>query len=171
MHLTPDQPNPQKWEKFYKDMALGKLKSMRPIQKGGGGSLGPRVHSRHYTSVQDTVEPTVVSPAEMVVQQARSEIKHRNATGNSGQRGGGGGGPGRGRPAGPGRSAGRGRSPGRSGGPPRVGQVTKQAARGRPAPKKAIKPPGKRKATSYGSGGQPGRTVKKTKKSDIFGYH
>ena len=118
MHLTPDQPNPQKWERFYKDMALGKLKSMRHIQKGGG-SLGPRVHSRHYTSVEDTVEPTVVSPAEMAVQQAKSEIKHRNANGNSGLPDGGG--PGRRLSAGHCWPVGPRWSAGRSGGAPRAG--------------------------------------------------
>ena len=71
MHLTVHQPNPQKWEKFYKDMAAGRMKLPRPIQRGGGRAFGPGIHGCSYTSVQDTVTPTVVSPTQMAVQQAQ----------------------------------------------------------------------------------------------------
>jgi hypothetical protein len=77
MRLVPDHSSPQKWEKFYRDMAAGNMKSSSRQVQRGGGFLGPRVHARNYASLQDTIEPTVVSPSEMAVKQARSEANYR----------------------------------------------------------------------------------------------
>jgi len=131
MKLVPNIPNPRIWEKFYTDMANGSLKSIRHSQRGGG-SLGPRVHSKHYTRIHDTVEPTIVSPTEMAVQQARSEVSYRADQNST-------------RPSGVKRSALQPRNPS---GPKR-----------KPPPQKHTKTQAKAKSVSKGSGARRGRTT------------
>lgn len=76
MKLIPNAQNPKKWEQFYTDMASGNIKMVKRIQRGSGSFRQGR-HAKSYTRIQDVVEPTVVTPTEMSVQQAKSEIKHR----------------------------------------------------------------------------------------------
>ena len=77
MKLVPNIPDPEKWVKFYQAMANGRLKIR---QHGSGGALGPTLHASNYTSVRDTIEPMVVSPTEMITQQAQSAINHQHGT-------------------------------------------------------------------------------------------
>ena len=72
MKLVPNQSDPSKWEKFYRAMASGQFKPSRHIQRGLGFKRG-----KGYTTIQDTVEPKVVAPTEMAIQQAQSEMIHR----------------------------------------------------------------------------------------------
>ena len=48
------------------------------VQRGSGGTLGPRTQGRgSYVSVKDVVTEPVVTPTEQGVQQAQSEVKRR----------------------------------------------------------------------------------------------
>lgn len=75
MKLQPVVQDPQKWVAFYKASMNGSLK--KKVQRGSGGTLGPRTKGQGYTSVKDVVTTPVVTPTEQVVQQAKSEVKQR----------------------------------------------------------------------------------------------
>lgn len=72
-------PDVKKWEKFYDDMVNGKLES-RPISYNtharGGEYLIPIENRRSSHVVQDDdVKIKMVSPAQMALEQVKSEIK------------------------------------------------------------------------------------------------
>lgn len=76
MNLQRVVPDPQKWVRFYKS-TLNNKRSGR-IQRGNGGTLGPRTMGRGgYMLVKDVVTEPVVTPTEQVVQQAKSEVNRR----------------------------------------------------------------------------------------------
>lgn len=165
MHLIPDQPNPKKWENFYKDMAANSHRSAYRLQRGGGGTLGPRIHPRHYTSVKDTVAPKAVSPTEMVVQQAKSEVKKRQKVAGQGF------GPrgvvGTARRGRPPKTASGGGGSGGAGGSGRGRKTGSETPQGVGKSKKAINTAVKRKRSISSQKQHPVQTKKKLK-SDIF---
>lgn len=78
MRLIPHIAGATQWEKYYKDLSAGRLRSQLNVQKGYGGTLGPRLHARNYRNVEDTIEPmNIITPTAAATAQARSEIKTR----------------------------------------------------------------------------------------------
>ena len=74
MKLQPLVQDPQKWIRFYKSTM--NAKPLGRIQRGSGGTLGPRINGRGgFRTVKD-MSP-VVSPTEQVVQQIKSEVRRR----------------------------------------------------------------------------------------------
>lgn len=71
MNVLPVAQDTQKWINYYK-ATMGK--TSRPIQRGSGGTLGPKTKGRQAF---DVVSNAVVAPTIQAVEQAKSEIKHR----------------------------------------------------------------------------------------------
>ena len=75
MDLVPVKQDPEKWIRFYK-ASMGK--NHGPIQRGSGGTLGPRTRGRGgFRVVDDVIAQHIVTPTEQVVQQAKSEVVRR----------------------------------------------------------------------------------------------
>ena len=86
MKLVPQIASAPQWDKYYKAMSEGRLRPSN-IQKGLGGTLGPRLHARNYRNVDDTIEPVIITPTAAVAARARSEIKSRQSDNKKRQEG------------------------------------------------------------------------------------
>ena len=50
------------------------------MQRGYGGTLGPRMHTKNYRNVDDSIEPvTLISPTQQALKQAQSEMKYQRS--------------------------------------------------------------------------------------------